>query len=196
MESSENIVYIGLDGETSSLGLSDGGKLIQAGVAIIVNGKMKVFTEYISWPMGMHWDQHAEAVHGISQELTQNGRYAENVDEELSNWLISELGEIAEYSLISVGWNVAAFDHPFFLHALPKTMQLVSRRAVELNSLCFAKASSGNVSADYETFDSIKSNAKDWGKQALAEQGIFGKEHDAGYDAALGLMVFRYFNQL
>ena len=195
MDLGNKIVYIGLDGETSSLDLADGGRLIQAGVAISVGDKVKVFSEYISWPMGMHWDQHAEAVHGISQSLAQNGRYAENVDQELYNWIISELGEVDNGSLVSVGWNVAAFDHPFFHHALPKTMQLVARRAVELNSLCFAKANFKNESATYETYDAIKSTAKDWGKKALTYQGITGKEHDAGYDAALGLMVFRYFNQ-
>lgn len=110
----EKIIFIGLDGETSSLQLENGGRLIQAGVALNIDGNFKVFNEYISWPQGMEWDQKAEAVHGIPQSLAQNGRYAQDVDLELSAWLIGELGEISKGSLISVGWNVAAFDHPFF----------------------------------------------------------------------------------
>jgi hypothetical protein len=192
----EKIIFIGLDGETSSLQLENGGRLIQAGVALNIDGNFKVFNEYISWAQGMKWDQEAEAVHGIPQSLAQNGRYAQDVDLELSAWLIEELGEISKGSLISVGWNVAAFDHPFFNHALPTTMSYINRRAVELNSLCYAETRKDPYSSTNEDFELIKSQAKAWGVDKLSQQDIIGREHDAGYDAALGLMVFGYFNQI
>ena len=192
----QKIIFIGLDGETSSLHLENGGRLIQAGVALNIDGNYKVFNEYISWPQGMEWDQKAEAVHGIPQLLAQNGRYAQDVDLELSSWLLKELGDIANGTLISVGWNVAAFDHPFFIHALPITMSLINRRAVELNSLCYAEARKDSNSPTNEDFELIKSKAKAWGVDKLTQQDITGHEHDAGYDAALGLMVFEYFNQI
>lgn len=191
----QQIIFIGLDGETSSLKLENGGRLIQAGVALNIGGNFKVFNEYISWPQGMEWDQKAEAVHGIPQSLAQNGRYAQDVDLELSSWLLQELGEIPKGSLISVGWNVAAFDHPFFNHALPVTMSFINRRAVELNSLCYAEARKESYSVTSGNFELVKSKAKAWGVDRLTQQNIVGHEHDAGYDAALGLMVFNYFNQ-
>ena len=117
---------------------------IQAGFAMMVAGRVEVFTSKIgspldSWDKGS-WSEKAFSIHNITKEELALAPTAREVDLLAYQWLIDRGATAGERALVSIGFNVAAFDHPFFRKYLPKTMSLISRRAVELNSVCFTLA--------------------------------------------------------
>jgi hypothetical protein len=96
--------------------------------------------------------------------------------------------------LVTVGFNVAAFDHPFFRHALPHTTSLISRRAVDLNALCFALDGwdpNPNITTP-RTWTGWKRSAKRYANARLTTEGHPGADHDAGWDAAQALYALEY----
>ncbi len=192
---------VGLDGEMSAASLADGGRLIQAGLALRSGSGVEVFSSLIGWADApMLWEDRAAAVHGIERRRLDDAPAPHEVDRAASAFLTEralagprEEG-VPRVTLVTVGFNVAAFDHPFFRHALPLTTSLLSRRAVDLNALCFALDGwdPDPKVASPRTWSGWKRTSKRYANARLAAEGHAGGEHDAGWDAAQALYVLEY----
>lgn len=202
-------VIIGLDGEMSSPDLAAGGVLIQAGAAARgSDGTLSVFSSLIRmgtgpWtegPVGpgdrssgaQFWDLEAASVHGITQQQIAEAPTADEVDEKFRSWLLAHGAVDAYRKVLACGFNVAGFDLPFFTATLPRSMELISRRSVDLNACC-ALLDGWDPNPKITTPRDMWSWKKAAMKQArhkLAEDGVAGAAHDAGYDAAEALVAF------
>lgn len=189
-------VVIGLDGEMSAADLDRGGALIQAGLAYVdAVGTTHVRSDLISWDH-MTWDERAAQVHNLDRTDVDAAPRADVVDAQLATWLEGAGATPGRRQVLTVGFNVVAFDHPFFRASLPTTMGMVSRRGIDLNGLCFL----------LDGWDPGKGGARDWkgwkraiktnGIARLEAAGIAGREHDAGFDAALALHGFLWLREL
>ena len=181
-------LFLGLDGEMSSSELSEGGKLIQIGVAT-EDGLMRSYTMN---PGPCQWSEQAFAVHGITREKLSTSLSPEIVDVKLYEFLV-ELGADTKRrgKTIPVGFNVGAFDMPFVKDSLPKSYSLFSRRTVDLNALCFA--------LDYKEENGMPVKAETWKKRAKAyaiEQIGAENQHDAGWDSLMHIYCFEYLRQI
>jgi len=183
----ESLVYVGLDCETSSDNFLSG-KPISVGLTIFKEGILKEFSSLVAHDPSLDWSQEAENIHKIKALDLINAPLPSSVDETIFNWLNSELDFPSQNSLIAVGWNVNSFDFHFLKPQLPKSMSLFSRRVVELNSLIFLYSQTSLV--NYRTFDELKENIKVEGRETLNSYAVKGREHEAGYDAALGLAIY------
>jgi hypothetical protein len=185
-------VHIGLDGEMSAADLSDGGRLIQAGAAAWSaepGGPVETFTSLIRHDQ-LTWCDRAAQVHGITRDQLADAPAAAEVDEALRAWLLAHGGTDGKRRIVPVGLNVAAFDLPFFRHSLPGATELLARRSVDLNALCFTYAGwdPNPRTATTRDFAGWKRAMKTAANAALTEQGRTVREHDAGYDAAQALV--------
>jgi len=188
----ETWVHIGLDGEMSSAELDDGGRLIQAGAAVWVDGPggaIETFSSLIRHD-DLSWSERAAAVHGITREQVAGAPPATEVDEALYVWLLEHGAVEGRRLVVPIGLNVAAFDMPFFRQALPRSSALVARRAVDLNALCFTYAGwdPNPLVGTPRDFAGWKRSMKNAANTALNRRGMPVHEHDAGYDAAQALV--------
>ena len=182
----ESLVYVGLDCETSSDNFQTG-QPIQIGISIFAEGLLKEYQSFIFHDENDDWSAEAENVHHILPSTLLSAPLSSTVDEELLQWLNKELDHPATGTLVAVGWNVNSFDFHFLKPILPRSMDLFSRRVVELNSLIHLYSQTSLVG--YRTFDELKEIVKSEGRETLAYYNIAGKEHQAAYDAALGLAI-------
>ena len=191
LSNTSDLLIVGCDGEMSSPDLHDGGRLIQAGFAAIDDtGTTQVFSELISWP-DMTWSDRASAVHRLAREDVDAAAPAHEVDVTAANWLTSMGATPQRRHVLTCGFNVAGFDHPFFAHALPDTYRLLSRRTIDLNAICFTLDGwDPNPLNDPRDWAGWKKSAVAHAKEALTAHGVTGREHDAGYDAAIALHAF------
>ena len=179
------INYIGLDGEMSGTDINAGHKLIQIGLAKIVNGDM-ISTSSLLNPGEMLWCKQAEAVHKFSQETIENeGVDPLLLDNDVADWVSLEPDR---QRTIAVGFNVGSFDMPFVSATLPKLRSRLSRRSVDLNSILFALSDTDGQ------FQKIKSRSKDYAIEKMDGmfQGFKDRQHDAEYDAVMALYCFEY----
>lgn len=183
-------VLVGLDGEMSGTGLHKGHKLIQAGLAVRVNGQMATFSSLIGWDdTELAWDLEAFRVHGIERDRVLHAPAAAQVDHAANTFLRNVVGPLEGRTLLSVGFNVGAFDHPFFRRTLPATMQTMSRRCIDLNSVCFALDGWGGANRSWQWW---KNEACAWAGEQLERNGQAGGPHDAAWDAAQALYVLEF----
>jgi DNA polymerase III epsilon subunit-like protein len=180
------INYIGLDGEMSSSDLSKGAKLIQIGMARIVDGQLSSIGILLNPGKDMHWTEEAESVHQFTKEdVWSKGLMPDSVDFELANWANPTK---FRRDTVAVGFNVGSFDMPFLDDSLPELRSRFSRRTVDLNSIIF-----GLSDTDRE-FQKIKANSKAYAREQM--EGVFfgfkDREHDAEYDAVMALYCFEY----
>ena len=187
----DDIVVIGLDGEMSSAELDQGGRLIQAGLAVRVDGRLEVFSELIGWDE-LEWSEEAAAVHGIDRADIAAASRSEEVDQRVYEWLLARGGRAKRRRLVATGFNVAGFDLPFFRHALPRTMALVSRRSVDLNAVCMTLGGWATPTGPTRTWTGWKDGLKSAADAEIARLGISGHAHDAGYDAAQALLGWEW----
>lgn len=186
-------VLVGLDGEMSGTDLTAGHRLIQAGLAVRAEDGIHLFSSLIGWSEpDLTWDSEAQAVHQIERAAVLAAPSPLEVDAAAAAFLHEATGELGGRTLISVGFNVAAFDHPFFRATLPETMRNVSRRAIELNSLCFALDGLRDGSGRVRSWQRWKEDACAWADERLAADGAAGGPHDAGWDAGRALYVLEY----
>lgn len=179
---------IGLDGEMSNNDLASGSRLIQAGFAARVGGELKVFSTLISWEE-MDWSERAFQVHGITRKQLQDAPTPAQADAACEAWLLENGGVPGRRSLVAVGFNVVAFDLPFFRQALPQTMTLISRRGVDLNAACFTMDGwDPDPGVKARTWKGWKRSMKRQADTQLAKLGVAGQAHDAGWDAAQALV--------
>lgn len=188
----EALVLVGLDGEMSAAELEDGGRLIQAGFAMRTPQGVEVFEALIAWGDEMLWDPRAALVHGLLEEDVRVAQTPAEVDDAAYEWLMARGAIEGRRQMIAVGFNVGAFDLPFFRQAMPRTMSLISRRSLDLNAVCFAFDGWDPKSNDSRSWSGWKRSAKKAAARALDEAGIVGSEHSAGYDAALAVGCIEY----
>jgi len=191
----QNIRFIGLDGEMSGADRETGHALIQAGIAIRTDtGDLHMTRHLLNTNHRQAWDRKAERIHGIREHDAINAPAAADVDNLLHNWLLEHGATPDRRELIAVGFNVGAFDLPFFRDALPRTMSLISRRSGDLNSLCFALAGwdPRPNTPHPRGWEGWKRSAKKAAAHQIRTLGITGAAHDAGYDAAEALLAHEW----
>jgi hypothetical protein len=184
---------VGLDGEMSGTELSQGHRLIQAGLAVRCEDGVRVFASLIGWDEDtLVWDEDAYAVHRIERAAVLAAPRPPQVDAVACDFLDRTVGPLDGRTLVSVGFNVAAFDHPFFRATLPNTMRSVSRRAIDLNALCFALDGSPGPRGTSISWGRWKKHAAAWADERMAAEGHPGGPHDAGWDAGRALYALEY----
>jgi hypothetical protein len=189
-------IFMGLDGEMTSPDLGAGGRLIQIGAAVGTAADERI-TELIGWDEGdFHADPKAMEVHGIPVETIVAAPRAPEVDERLHDWCLAHGARADRRAVISVGWNVGAFDLPFVQHALPKTFGLLSRRSADLNAICFALGDSVDFGGSRPSWTGFRRMSKRHAEEELEKLGIAPAWHDAGYDALAALLSFRWLREV
>ena len=181
-------MVVGLDCETSTASLRDGGRLIQARLAVASTSGVETLCALVAWP-SLSWDPASEQVHGISRDSLEGAAGADQVDELCRQWLLAHGADEDTPNVLTVGFNVGSFDHPFFSHALPRTMELVTHRTLELNSVLLSLDGLAPRGGEPRSWQEWKRHAKAHAAGWLESVGVVGREHDAGYDAALALGV-------
>jgi hypothetical protein len=190
--SGQRLIYLGLDGEMSAADITAGGKLIQAGFAAWISepgGQLEVFTSLIR-QQDMHWCERSASVHQIDRATLDTAPDPEDVDQAAYTWLLSHGAVDGKRTVIPIGLNVGTFDMPFFRQTLPRTSSLISRRAIDLNAICFTYAGwdpnprSGSV----RDFHGWKRSMKTVANTELARRGYHTSDHNAGHDAAQALL--------
>ncbi len=184
------VIVIGLDGEMSASSRDDGGKLIQAGFAAATSAGIDVFSSLIRMDGGL-WAEQAAAVHQIPRAELSDAPAAPTVDEHAASWMRGHGGRGDRRHLVPVGFNVGAFDLPFFLDTLPATMSYVSRRTIDLNAVCFFLDGS-HCPARGEALDwrGWKAAGREFAAERLDTLGVAAGPHDAGWDAAEALVCY------
>lgn len=132
------------------------------------------------------FDPKALGVNGFTRERLEAGPSASAVDGQLLAWLEQRLGGAEAHP---VGWGVSYFDMPFVRKALPETWRRLSRRSVELTSVCFVLAGKREVLTSGKLGQTLgwkgwKRASKRSAEEHLAELYEQPCWHDAGYDAA------------
>lgn len=155
--------------------------------------RVEVFSS-LSNPGPERWQPEAQAVHGISPEAIEAAPSTAEVDERAARWLRSHGGRSGtRSSVIAVGFNVGAFDFPFFRHYLPEAMSMVSRRSIDLNAICFMLAGWDPRSSDSaRDWTGWRRSAKKHANKQLQNLGVPGATHDAGWDAAEALLAYSW----
>ncbi len=188
-------VYMGLDGEMTCADLAAGGRLIQIGLAVGTGPEERI-TELIGWDEGDFFaEEKAMEVHGIPVKTILAAPRPPEVDERLCEWCLDHGGKADKRKLVTVGWNVGAFDLPFVQQALPKTFRLLSRRSADLNAICFALGGTLTVSGSCPAWSGLKRMSKRFAERSLEKLGIEAAWHDAGYDALAGLLSFQWLRE-
>ena len=183
------INYIGLDGEMSGIDINNGHKLIQIGLAKMVDGKM-LSTSSLLNPGEMAWSEEAQAVHQFTiEDIKSRGADPDLVDLKLADWVSTKADR---QRTIVVGFNVGSFDMPFVSQTLPTLRSRLSRRSVDLNSILFA------LSDTDSQFQKLKSKSKDYAIEKMDGmfEGFKNRQHDAEYDAVMALYCFEYLRNL
>jgi len=189
-----SLIFFGLDGEMSAPNLSDGGRLIQIGVAAgEPEGRdHSLFASLINPGPGYTWSMRAEGIHGFRKDEVEAAPVAPEVDNALFSWLLDRGAEEGKRgNIIPIGFNVGAFDMPHVAEVLPLTYSLFSRRTVDLNALCFTLDGS-EYNNNPVSWSGWKRLAKNFAERTIHEQGFPGAEHDAGYDALIHLYGWRF----
>ena len=186
-------LLLGLDGEMSDSELEKGAVLLQIGVC---DHYGNTFESLIGHPEGWYKTEQASAVHMIPDEDILSAEPAEVVDARLRRWLDERLDDSLQRDertglrpFVPLGWNVGGFDMPFVRKFLPKSCELISRRSLDLNALCFALEAAGvTYEGERLSFNQWKNLAHDHAENLLGESNW----HDALYDAQASLLSFNF----
>ena len=186
-------LLIGLDGEMSDSDLDKGAVLIQIGVC---DDYDHTFESLIGHEAGWYKTEKASSVHRIPNEDILAAEPADQVDRRLRRWLEDRLFEAADRNehtglrpFIPVGWNVGGFDMPFVRAFLPQSCELISRRSLDLNALCYAFEDAR------VTYQGERRSFHGWKKLAHNHAGnILGEPnwHDALFDAQAALQAYNF----
>lgn len=182
--------YVGLDGEMTGTTKRGEGpapekyQLIQIGMATSVTD---IFTSDIGFQVWNSTEQ-AMAVNHFTPERIRAGPLPGMVDEEACKWLDAKVGPGVR-DIHAVGWNVGAFDMPFVNKYLPATGDRFSYRSVDLNSIVYGIIGLEGTDKQY---DRVKRAAKGYAETELKKVYPNPAWHDAGFDAAAGLLAFEY----
>jgi oligoribonuclease (3'-5' exoribonuclease) len=186
----ERLVFGGVDGEMSGTDPCRH-KLIQIGVAL---SELHVFSSRIGWQDAAYEVDALRAI-GMSVEELADGPPAEEVDEQLVNWLLAR--DIQEHGIIPVGWGVSTFDLPFIMRQLPRFHAYLHRHAVELNSLVYFLGGTARYHGRLVTSAGWKQMAKRAaGSHVYYTQARQLKSHDAGDDALSAILGYGWLRDI
>lgn len=193
-----SIRFFGLDGEMTAADIQAGGRLFQIGICAHQDafgrelaGSGDVFSMLMN-PGSYRWERQAETIHGFTEEELLSATPAEQVDELLVQWL-NDRGVIDDgiHQGIAIGFNVGSFDLPHLRLVLPRTCNLFSRRSVDLNALCFSLDGAPYFNEIW-SWSEWKDGATEYAKRVLSTGVRRGQAHDAGFDAQLHLLAWRF----
>lgn len=144
----------------------------------------QVYQSTVGITESAHWSIEAESIHGITKEEALKGRNVDLVDVEFSNWLIGLGARSKQRLIVPVGFNVGSFDMKFIKRFLPKSFGLFTRRAVDLNGICFSMEGL-EYYGEEKSADQWKQLAIQYGRYRLKLTGEtkFADAHDAEFDA-------------
>lgn len=185
-------IIVGLDGEMSAP-LNQGGKLIQAGFAFNPEPGKISYTSSIIKHETMTWNTDAAEVHKITKTQVEQARTANILDNKFDVLIREMFPKARNRQLLMTGFGVSGFDRPFFDSTLPTTMKHFSRRHLDLSTICLflsgsTKPGGGGVFNDR----SFKAAAKNHARNVLKNHNVYGREHDAGFDAILALVAYDF----
>lgn len=170
--------FVGLDGEMTNSSI-ELGELCQIGIAT-TDGD--VFCSDIRCTLEGA-DPEAMAVHAIDPcWLQEAAPRLPRVDSDAAYFLQQMLGRANK--AVPVGWGVSYFDMPWVRKYLPRTAEYLSRRSVELGSVCYSIAATFGKSPD-----TLKRRAKRWAKERATDPHTW---HNAGFDAQCSLLAWEY----
>ena len=186
-------LLIGLDGEMSDSELDKGAVLIQIGIC---DQYGNTFESLIGHPEGWYKTEQASKVHCIPDEDILAAERAPEVDIRLRWWLESRLGDAllrGDHTglrpFIPLGWNVGGFDMPFVRKFLPKSCEIISRRSLDLNALCYSyEQAEVTYHGERTSFNQWKQLAHDYAESRLGDTNW----HDALFDAQAGLEGYHF----
>jgi hypothetical protein len=186
-------LLIGLDGEMSDSELDKGAVLIQIGVC---DDYGNTFESLIGHKPGWFKSEQASAVHRIPDEDIIAAPSSYMVDRRLRRWLEGRLDEAhfrKEHTgirpFVPVGWNVGGFDMPFVRKFLPVSCELISRRSLDLNALCYAfEDTRVTYHGERQSFHGWKKLAHDHAGHILGESNW----HNALFDAQAALQAYNF----
>jgi DNA polymerase III epsilon subunit-like protein len=191
-EADDVITFVGVDIETSGIDLAAGSRLIQIGISTgLPDGD---YCRLVRPSDGdFEWNPQSALVHNIPLDDIYSAAPDKEIDAELFHWLLAHGADPDKRVLIAVGWNVQSFDMPFIRHSLPLSGDLISRRSVDLNSVCFTM---GSMALPYEgsipRWSGWKRMSKTYAAEKLAAAGVATNEHDALYDAQAALASWEF----
>jgi len=181
-----SLIFAGMDGEMTGSRVEEH-ELIQIGLAL---SETEIFCSRIGWE-SFAYDPESLEVIGVTKEQVKEGPSAEEVDDQLVQWLESK--GVAKHSIVPVGWEVAAFDKPFIKKTLPKFFEYLHHHSIELNSIMYTLG-------DTMPYQGVRPNGYVWKKMTKfaatfnikCEDARWPKRHDAGEDAIMGLQSWRW----
>lgn len=177
--SNKPIEYYGLDFEAS--GTNPWGLHAPIEIGIVLED-YQIESRIGAWSWSeWEWQEEAEAVHGIPKEALQGAPNVWKVDVETTAWGLRNT-RTDRMNRVIVGWNVAGYDRQFITRHMPNLNRFFSYRAVDLNSLLYAKT---NTSKEY---GKLKHEAKAYAEAVIGEKAW----HSARFDAAAALASFEY----
>jgi DNA polymerase III epsilon subunit-like protein len=195
------IKLIALDGEMTASSLAMGGRIFQIGlVSIIKDGNntpniQESFT--LTFNPGedeYYWEEEAEAIHGVREEEMLQAISAEEADEAIHNWLVSQGVDARVNPAVAIGFNVGSFDLPHIAEVLPRTYKLFSGRSIDINALCFTLDGVEYKGTSSE-WSGWKRMAKKYAERSisLANNSMYTPEaHNALYDAYMHFYAWQF----
>ena len=192
-----DLLVAGVDCETSGNDVNRGARLIQIGLALPTVDGLSIFSSLVGWPEDSwddsSWSPEAEAVHGISRARLAVAPEPSIVDAQICEWLTDRGAKAGSRLILSVGFNVGSFDHPFIARYLPATRALLSHRCVDLNSVLFTF--DGWHPGEEDGWDWLRWKSSMKADVASALRDHEGGAHDAGWDAAEALLSWRWLRE-
>ena len=195
-----SVQFIALDGEMTAASVAMGGRIFQIGLVSITkdgNNNLLIkesFTATFNPGEDYIWEDEAEAVHGYTEEEVLEAQPAEEADEAIYNWLISQGLDPKTNPGVAVGFNVGSFDLPHVEVVLPKTFSLFSRRSVDLNALLFT-LDGVDYNGQPSTWNSWKRMAKKYAERSISlghNDMYTSSAHNALYDAYIHFYAWQF----
>jgi hypothetical protein len=196
-----SLLYVGCDLETSGTEVDQGHVPIQIGISLGVKPDENFCSKIAWYPEEMVWSDRSAEVHKIPREqVTQVGyKYwyldRAHVDFLIIEWLrgIYPSGiKQGNHFVIPIGWNVGQFDLPFIKRYLPLFNSYISRRTIDLNAVVYTMDGQIEHGGSYPTYKGWKKMSKDYAAAILEKCNFQTTWHDAGYDAAAGLLSWEF----
>jgi DNA polymerase III epsilon subunit-like protein len=182
-----DLVFMGLDIESTRSDRPPKGQLIQIGIAMLDGFEFGMDVGYDKGEFS--FDPEARKVNGFTDERVEKAPRPVVVDNQLTGWL--QARDVAPKRGVAIGWNVGAFDLPFVHYYLPTAATRLSYRSIDLNAVCMTWAEANTI--DWQT---VKHAAKAHAEYRLKTEGKRPQWHDATYDAWAALYSWLYLQGL
>jgi hypothetical protein len=173
-----DLLFYGLDIETTSTRIE--GELIQIG--IYVDSELYYVSD-VGHRGNIYYEASALQVNQFTWERIFGGTPAFTVDAALEKFMFkvaSKYPGVKYQNMIPVGLNIASFDIPFIKKTLSRFSRLLSYRSADVNAVLYS------MTDNLEEYVHLKNVVRE---EARLLTTVEGAEHDALYDAELGLIM-------